>query len=627
MLLAALHSDLAVLLVLTIVSPSADVADAAELSLSRDGTSDYVIVLPDAPTVVERTAADELQTHFAQMTGATLPIRTEAEAGLADRRIVLGNGALTRRLAPAFDPNRAAPDTIVIKTAGRDLVLAGHPRRGTLYAVYTFLEDTLGVRWWTQTETHIPRRPTVSVPPLDIVYAPPVQDRATRYLELSDGCFTDHSLVTASEQQAMGVFSARLRLNGHDHYSIPDGYGGPNGLIGWVHTFYQINGLLPPSKYFADHPEWYSLVAGRRKQQYSQLCLTNDQMLAEMVRVVDQRIRANPGATMISISQNDWKGNCECDRCAALDRHEGTPAGSLIHFINKVAEQVERTHPGILIETLAYQYTRKPPKDVRPRHNVVIRLCSIECSFSEPLADSRDSANIAFRRDLEGWRGLASRLYVWDYVTNFSDYLAPHPNFHVLAPNLRYFVDCGAIGIFEQGDSGCRVGDFVRLRAWYLAHLLWNPRADEGRLIDEFMQGYYGAAAPYLIQYIQRMSAAGQRAAVPIRCFMPDTRGWLTRTDIDAAVRLFESAAAAVGDDPLLAQRVRRERLPLDCVRLRRYQALLDEARRTGTELLGLQDPDQALVEFCGLLERHHAGEYRQGRRISNDFAAGFTFR
>ena len=84
---------------------------------------------------------------------------------------------------------------------------------------------------------------------------------------------------------------------------------------------------------------------------------------------------------MISISQNDWHGYCECEKCRALDEHEGTHAGTLIHFVNAVAEEVEKEHPDILIETLAYQYTRKPPRHVRPRRNVVTRLCSIECSL------------------------------------------------------------------------------------------------------------------------------------------------------------------------------------------------------------------------------------------------------
>ncbi len=606
---------------------TADFASAGqELTLSRDGKSEYVIVVPNQATLVERTAARELRDHLAKVTGAVLPVVTEAESPVDKPHIVLGDGALTRKLLPGFDPAKLSPDAIVIKTVDRDLVMAGHPRRGTLYAVYTFLEDTIGIRWWTATEVHIPRRPTLTVPRLDIAYAPKIADRATRYLQLSDGCFTSHSLVTEDEQKTMGIFSARMRLNGHDHYSIPDECGGPNGLIGWVHTFYQINGLLPVAKHFDEHPDWYSLIDGERRKQRSQLCLTNAEMRKEMIRVVKERIRANPGATMISISQNDWHGYCECEKCKTLDEHEGSHAGTLIHFINAIAEEVEREFPDILIETLAYQYTRQPPRHVRPRHNVVIRLCSIECSFVETLAEGRYDANVSFREDLEAWARISPQLYIWNYVTNFRAYLVPHPNFHVLAPNLRYFADNDAIGIFQQGDSGCRVGDFVRLRAWYLAHLLWNPDADEKKLLDEFMYGYYGAAGSYLTEYIHLMSDAGRRAGVPIRCFTSDTRGWLTLSDLNRGAKLFDEAAAAVADDPVLAERVRRERLPLDHVWLRRYDSLHREARRTGVEFRGPEAPEAALLEFRELLKQHNAGEYRQGHRVPGDFGDDRSF-
>lgn len=597
-----------------------------ELTLTRNGESDYVIVIPKQATAVEQTAARELRDYLAKVTGAVLPVVADVELPEDKSRIVLGDGVVTRTLVPEFDSARLSPDAIVIKTVGRDLVMAGHPRRGTLYAVYTFLEDTVGIRWWTADETHIPKRPTLTVPLLDIAYAPKIADRATRYLQLSDGCFTNHSLVTEDEQSAMGIFSARMRLNGHDHYTIPDESGGPNGLIGWVHTFYQINGLLPVLDYFDEHPDWYSLIDGQRRRKHSQLCLTNEEMRQEMVRVVKQRIRATPGATMISISQNDWHGYCECEKCKALDEREGTHAGTLIHFVNAVAEEVEKEYPGILIETLAYQYTRKPPKHVRPRHNVVIRLCSIECSFVETLAAGKSDANVSFREDLEGWATISPQLYIWDYVANFRGYLLPHPNFHVLAPNLRYFVENKAIGIFEQGDSGCRVGDFVRLRAWYLAHLLWNPDADERQLLEDFMDGYYRAAGPHLVEYIQLMSDAGRRAGIPIRCFTNDTRGWLTLSDMNRAAKLFDRAAAAVAGDPVLAERVRRERLPLDHVWLRRYDQLRREARLTGVEFLGPEDPEAALVEFRELLTKYNAGEYRQGHRIPKDYGDDFSF-
>jgi len=606
--------------------PIAAAAEGEPLTLARDGKSGYAIVVSPQATPVEQTAAAELRDYLAQVTGATFPLSApeQVDAGLS--RIVIGDGPLTRQLLPDLQPATLPPDTIVIRSVGRDLVLCGHPRRGTLLAVTTFLEETVGVRWWSMTETFVPRRSPLTVPPQAVVYSPPVTDRATRYLETSDGCFTNHSTVTPEEQRAMGVFASRLRLNGHDLYCIPPERGGPNGLIGWVHTFYQINGLLPPAKYFKDHPDWYSLVNGTRRDRQAQLCLTNEAMRAEMVRVVLERLRANPGATMISVSQNDWRGNCECERCRAQDEQEGSPSGSLIYFVNAVAEQVEKEFPAVLVETLAYQYTRVPPKHVRPRRNVVVRLCSIECDFAKPLTADVE-ANRRFREDIEAWARISPQLYIWDYVTNFRGYLLPHPNLHVLAPNLRFFVDHHAIGIFEQGDSGCRVGDFVRLRAWYLAHLLWNPAADEEALLTEFLNGYYGAAAPHLRAYLDLMSQAGLRATVPVGCYMPTTDAWLTAADLNQATALFENALAAVAQDPVLHERVRRERLPLDNVWLQRYDSLKREAARRGAAWQGPADPEAALTEFLDLVRRHRVGEIAQGCAFPPDFADGLHFR
>jgi len=593
----------------------AAVAAADEpLTLSREGKSDYVIVVPQEATPVERTAARELQTHLMEMTAAVFPIVSEGNMPEGAPRIVLGNGRLTRTLLPTVEPARLAPDAICIKTVGRDLVLVGHPRRGTLYAVYTFLEDTLGVRWWTPDEGRIPKHTTLTVPRLDVRYAPKVIDRAPRYLATSDGVPFSHRGISKEEQRSMGVFSARLKLNGQDHYSIPAEYGGPNTLIGWVHTFSEIAPLLPASKYFQDHPEWYSLIQGKRQHKGAQLCLTNDAMRQELTRNVLERLRQTPGATMISVSQNDNSNHCQCERCRAVEEREGSPAGLMIEFVNAVAAEVEKEFPGVLVETLAYQYPRKPPQHVRPRPNVIVRLCTIECSFAEPLETGEK--NRPFRDDIEGWSRIAPQLYIWDYVTNFRAYLIPHPNYAVLAPNLRYFVRHGAIGIFEQGDSGSRIGEFVRLRAWLLAHLLWNPEADEKRLVDEFLRGYYGPAAPYLREYLQVMSDAVTRSTYRLGCYSPDTKSWLTLADLNRATRLFAQALEAVQSDPVLHERVRRERLPLDLVWLQRYGEFKRQAAEGG-EFLGPKDPVVACEEFLALAAKHRVGEYRQGRPFS----------
>ena len=47
--------------------------------------------------------------------------------------------------------------------------------------------------------------------------------------------------------------------------------------------------------------------------------------------------------------------------------------------------------------------------------------------------DSPESA--AFRQDIADWAKLCDRLWVWDYVTCFSNYLLPFPDLRVLDDN------------------------------------------------------------------------------------------------------------------------------------------------------------------------------------------------
>lgn len=592
---------------------------ADELLLADAGHSEYTIIIPAAATAVEQTAARELQEHLAAVTGVRLPIIAEGQAvdgekqdakpatsepgpqtGSAagkreTKRILVGQCRGTAELLPELDAAALGADGVVVRTCGPDLILIGQGARGTLYAVYTFLEDIVGCRWWTSTESLLPHKPTLRIEPQNVGYAPQLQSREAFYRDAFDP-----------------VLAARLKLNGHFH-GISDNYGGHLSFCGFVHTFYP---LIPPAKYFSEHPEWYSEINGRRTTEHAQLCLTNDAMRRELTKNVLANLRNSPGAKFVSISQNDWHGRCECEACRAVEQEEGAPSGLMLRFVNAVAESVEREFPDVLVETLAYQYTREPPRVTKPRHNVIIRLCSIECSFVETLADGPQ--NEKFKRDIEGWSKIAPQLFIWDYVTNFSNYILPHANLRVLAPNIRFFVDHHVTGLFEQGDAGSSVGDFVRMRAWVIAHLLWQPQRDAQALFREFLEGYYGPAAPHLQAYLDLIHDGAEQSGVYLRCFMNDTSGWLKLDRLNQATRLFEQAAQAVADDPVLAERVRRERLPLDHAWLQRYNALKRAARMSDAEFLGPSDPQAAVEDFIRLCRQWKVGQYREGQAFEN---------
>ena len=190
---------------------------------------------------------------------------------------------------------------------------------------------------------------------------------------------------------------------------------------GWVHTF---NSLVPLSKYGATHPEYYSLVKGKRLLERTQLCLTNPDVKRIATETVLDWLRHSQKLPFaVSVSQNDWRNYCECENCTALAEKEGSQAGPLLHFVNAIAAEVEKEFPTVKIDTLAYQYTRKAPKFVKPAHNVIVRLCSIECCFAHGLDECE--FNRSFVKDIEDWSKITPYLSVWDYSINFAHSTQP----------------------------------------------------------------------------------------------------------------------------------------------------------------------------------------------------------
>ncbi len=536
---------------------------AFAFEVTVDGKPKCVIVTSNDPAPYEAHAANELADYIHQSTNAKIPIVTEAEAPADKPQILIGASDSAKKVAGVSDFNSIGPDGIVMKLNGDKLVLAGEGTRGTIYAVETFLEDVVGVRWWTSVDEFVPKKPTIAVEQLDLAYAPKLRYREVYYYDpMHDVKFAVHA-----------------KLNGHMS-DIPASMGGHYQILGWCHTSFQ---LLPPDKYFAQHPDWYSLQGKKRDWHNGQLCWSNPEMRAELVKNAMKWIEKNPDAGFISISQNDCIGNCQCDQCKALDEANGSPAGSLIEGINAIAAEIGKKYPKFLVETLAYQYSRRPPKNIKPADNVLVRLCSIEADFAHPL----DSAtNKAFGDDLKGWSKIAKNLFVWNYVTNFNFHLVPHPSIPSLGPDLKFFTDHNVVGVFEQGDGDNRIaGDLLPYRVWLMAHLMWDPSQDQAKLTDEFVNGYYGPAAPYMKKYIELTQAPAKNEKFHAGCFNQDL-SYLTPEMLKECHEAFDAAEHAVIANPDFLSRVKRDRLGLELLELERFDipARIAELKKSGAD-------------------------------------------
>ena len=555
------------------VSGAPGCADGAgELTLAERGKpSAYVIVCSEKASESERYAAEELRDFFAKMAGVWLPIATDAKP-IPRKAIVVGETKLTEREPWATELlSKLGEDGFRLEVRDGRLLVFGSRVRGALYGVYEILEKYAGCRWYASWHSVIPSKKRVSVPcDLNDTQVPAFAMREPYW----------HDVLVHRD------FATRLRVNGYNGTGAraPAKFGGDSfrfgGGLGNCHTF---NKLMPPDEFFGTHPEYFSLVNGKRIKDRGQLCLTNPEVLNIVTERVMDRIRKDPGARFYGVSQNDWGNYCTCERCKAVDDEEGSHAGTMIRFVNAVAEAVEREFPDVFIETLAYRYTRQPPKKTKPRRNVVPCLCTIECDFARPLGESPCPENVAFCRDIDGWKRLVRELYVWDYTTDFSNYALPFANVLTLQGNLKFFRDNHVREIFAQGDAQGRHGDFAELKSWLLAKWMWNPDLPAEPLLQDFFGGYYGKGAPFVRQYFDELhrlqadwSAATNR---PLTIYVEPELPSLDDAFLERAAGLWDKAIAATKGDRATSYNVRMGAFSVDFMRFERTK-LLDLAGR-----------------------------------------------
>jgi len=559
--------------------------------LADEGKSPYRIIIPVDAIPSERYAAEEFQKYFERISSVKLPISTD-DLPMTSHEIMLGDNKHLYSLGLRVDLNKLGPEGFLLKTLNNHLAVVGGRPRGTLYGVYTLLEEKLGVRWFTPEVEHVPNMTRVEIPPLDEIQKPDLEYREVFWTEM---------LRNAD-------FAARHRLNGH-HYRLTEKHGGRAAVFyPFVHS---LNELIP-CEICEQHPEFWPMVNGKRVSGYVQRCLSNPELVKTAVERVKKWVEEHPDATIIDVSQKDTGYWCQCPDCKAFDEAEGSPAASLLRFVNIIAESVEKDYPGIRVETLAYQYSRKPPKNLRPRRNVIIRLCSIECCFSHLLENCPSEENRSFRRDIEAWQPVSPLLYVWDYTTNFAHYLQPFPNLEVLQQNVKFFVKHGVKGLFEQGNySPGGNGEMAPLRAYLLAKLLWNPDTDLKKHVDDFLKGYYGRAMNAVRAYIELLHRKAREKEVHVHIYDPPTSAFLDDEFLEEAEKLFDEAER-LADDEEIRFRVQVARLPVWYVklatnrvkgeeRLGLLRRFLEVARRAGvthiSEGLKLDDWVKRMVE------------------------------
>ena len=416
------------------------------------------------------------------------------------------------------------------------ITISANNKRNLYYATYDFIEKFLNVNWLSNDFTYYEDLKSINFPKnYSYYFEPPVLTRTVHSkLFYKDSVFADKLKVT-NEAFPRYVPSAR------------------------VHTFHR---FLPYEVFYDKNPEYYALRNGKRLP--TQLCLTNTDVLKIVKDSVNSFFNKSPNSDVISVSQDDNTQYCQCDKCSKIDNQEGSPAGTMIHFVNAVAE----SFPNKTISTLAYQYTRKPPK-VKPIENVLITLCSIECNRSVPIElGCKD-----FSSDLKGWSQLTDNIRIWDYTTQFTNFLAPFPNWGTIKPNINLFVDNNAKWIFEQHSNND--SELFELRSYIMAKLLWNPNLDFQTLLNEFNNKYYGNGGKYISEYVNSIQNQIDNTSFFLFLYGDPSQGFdsfLSPENLLNYDILFNKALNSVELDSEYYKRILRSKISIDYAVLESYR-------------------------------------------------------
>ncbi|OFX68405.1 MAG: hypothetical protein A2X12_10080 [Bacteroidetes bacterium GWE2_29_8] len=508
--------------------------------------NEWSILVSDNAIPSEKFVAEELQLFISKVTGYNLKIISNTTS--ANKCFIIGCNEYSLSNSFCKEPHKEDKESFKITIKHDRIEIAGSQPRGTLYGVYEFAEKYLNIRFLTAEHTYYPNIKTkLEINIEEYSYTPPFDYRNSYYKQMIDN----------------PPFSVRLRNNS---FAKDPKYGSVYQMDFITHSFLR---QIPASKYAKDHPEYFAEVGGvRLLEAYGggpQLCVSNPNVIKLMKEAVCLEIKNNPERKNVSIVQNDNQYYCRCAKCEAINIKEESPMGAHLAMVNAVADCVIKVFPDVMVGTLAYQYTRKAPKNIKPAKNVMVQLCSIECNLLTPLNNTNDNMNKPFAEDLANWGKITDNLWIWDYVVDYYYYNIPFPNIKAIGENLKYYKNNNVKGVFMEANYQSIGGEVSDLRNYVVSRCLWNPERDSWKEALEFCNLHYGKAAQPIIDYLTWYHDYAEKNKLQAK-FNANPKELGLTPEVSAKIyNYFKQALTLVADDSIILGRVEKATISACC--------------------------------------------------------------
>lgn len=507
----------------------------------------------------EMTAISELRTYLAQLAtnGSVRVAGGEATFYVGDTKFARERG---------LEAASFRDEEWLVRNFGSDVVLVGGGTRGTLYAVYHFLEDECGVRWWMDDDEDVPVAGALEFEKLDRRGKPYIRCRDVYRTGKCDRRTDVRNRLNGDASGSEGGTRLSAKLGGSFSYGPPR----------HCHTF---SNYLPFPEYGKTHPEWFSLIDGKRrggedeKIGKGQLCLVNPEVavqcaaqLERFVALGDRRAeeRGEPLPAIYDISQNDFRRFCECEGCRAEIEAKGY-SGYVCDFVKKVTAEMSKKRPELLYSTFAYHNTEPvPSKGVSVADNLVIKLCNTSQNMAAGIFDE---SNRTMHDLVLAWRARARHLFVWEYAITYGSFGAGYPfasEFHI-AEKYRFYADNNVSGyLIEHENPAC--SDLYAIKFQLECKMLEDPfRKDADHLADDLIREYYGKGGGKVLAARRCLDELRQRRKGNVFWFPHVTDFDFLRLEDIAKMRgIYDDAETAVRGDSKYERRVAEARKSVD---------------------------------------------------------------
>ena len=486
-------------------------------TLAKDGKTDYSIVVGTDADKYEKFAADELQNLFKEATGATLPIKTEDQVSYSEdaKVISIGDNSFQEASGVTADYSEFKSSGNLVVTKGSNVILTGAYGRGSMYAVYDFLNAMFDYEYYEEFAYTIKKVDEASLPELNMKNIP----------DFDTMTFGDRSHYENLGGSVHNAWRQRIYFDEGD--SALDGH--------------SADVLIPFDTYYANHQDWFS-DAG----PYWQLCYSNQELLLEYVERCKTYLAAAPESTLLSMCDRDYNTWCNCQSCqnlmASYNLYDETTGELLmaapnaltgILFKSAAADMLDawlaEEYPGRHVTYYAHAYfqQRTPPVYLSQSGELIPLtngkaddpLKSVNTNLQWQVAAIEANRNLSWEdnksqgMELKKWSTISPNIIVYDYPQDARNVLCPYDGIHTHADNMRFANALGHTSYKYQGNFNTQSGGFYDLRKYVVSKLAWDLSLDPNKLAEDYLRVTCGPAYEYMSELykIERTRMAQMR--------------------------------------------------------------------------------------------------------------------